>query len=283
MSMECAGKVPRVSVVIPAYNNAQFLGKTIDSILSQDYDDYELIVADHSSGDETGEVIERYAGNPLVRVMPPTPPGGGAVANWNRVSGYARGELVKLVCGDDLIAPSALREQVAALDANPSAVLVASPRTLIDSNGKVILHRRGLAGLRGLVSGHVAIRAAVRAGTNIFGEPACVMFKRQILEREGGWDSRFPYLIDQATYARILLHGDMVALPKVLASFRISSGQWSVRLVRQQAEQAMAFHADLRANNKGLLSRMDLLIGNARVIAVSYARRVAYLSMRSRM
>lgn len=276
-------RAPRVSVVVPAYNNAEFLGKTIESILAQDYADYELIVADHSSLDKTGEVIERYAGNPRVRVMTPTPAGGGALANWNRVSGFARGEFVKLVCGDDLIAPSALREQVAALDANPSAVLVASPRALIDSNGKVILQCRGLAGLRGLVLGRVAVRAAVRAGTNIFGEPACVLFRREILEREGGWDSQFPYLIDQATYTRILLHGNMVALPKVLASFRISSGQWSVRLVRQQAEQAMAFHAALRANNKGMLSRLDLLTGNAKAIAISYARRLAYLSMRSRM
>lgn len=276
-------RAPRVSVVIPAYNNAQFLGETIESILSQDYDDYELVVADHSSVDKTGEIIERYAGNPFVRVMTPTPAGGGALANWNRVSGFARGEFVKLVCGDDLIAPSALREQVAALDANPSAALVASRRALVDSNGKVILQRRGLAGLRGLVPGRVAVRASVRAGTNIFGEPACVLFRRQILERVGGWDSRFPYLIDQATYTRILFHGDMVALPKVLASFRISSGQWSVQLVRQQAEQAMAFHAALRESNEGLLSRVDMLTGNARAIAISYARRLAYLSMRSRM
>lgn len=283
MSLEIIGKIPRVSVVVPAYNNAKFLGKTIESILAQDYDDYELILADHSSLDRTSEIIGRYAGDPRVKVMTPTPAGGGALANWNRVSGFARGEFLKLVCGDDLITSGALHEQVAALDTNPSAVLVASPRALIDSNDKVILRRRGLAGLRGLVSGRVAVRAAVRAGTNIFGEPACVMFKRQLLERVGGWDGQYPYLIDQATYTRILLHGDLVALPKVLASFRISSSQWSVRLVRQQAEQAIAFHAALHAGNKGLLSRADLLTGNARAIAISYARRLAYVSMRSRM
>lgn len=283
MSLESTDRTPKISVVVPAYNNAGFLGETIESILAQDYDDYELVVADHSSQDETGEIIARYAGNPHIRIMAPTPPGGGALANWNRVSGFARGEFIKLVCGDDLIASNALREQATALEANPTAVLVASPRRLIDSNGKVILRRRGLAGLRGLVAGRAAVRAAVRAGTNIFGEPACVMFKRQVLERVGGWDSQYPYLIDQATYTRMLFHGDMVALPKVLASFRISSGQWSVRLVRQQADQAMAFHAALRAGNEGLLSRVDLLTGNARAIAISYARRLAYVSMRSRM
>jgi glycosyltransferase involved in cell wall biosynthesis len=269
--------------VVPAYNNAEFLAQTIESILAQDYRDFELIVADHSSTDGTSEVIGKYAANPLVRVLPPTPVGGGALANWNRVSEHARGELIKLVCSDDLLAPTALSEQVAALDANPSAVLVASPRALVDSNGKVILRRRGLSGLSGLISGRAAIRAAVRAGTNIFGEPACVLFRRDILVREGGWDNRFPYLIDQATYTRVMLHGDMVALPRVLASFRISAGQWSVRLVKEQARQARSFHGALRSEHMDLLSRTDVLYGNAKAAAVAYVRRIAYALLRARM
>src|SRR5690242_20741802 len=99
---------PRVSVVIPAYNNAPYLPATLDSILAQDYDDYEVLVADHSSSDATQQVLERYANSPRVRVLPPTPAGGGALANWNRVSFEARGEFLKLVCGDDLIASDAL-------------------------------------------------------------------------------------------------------------------------------------------------------------------------------
>ncbi|MGH2509567.1 MAG: glycosyltransferase [Ktedonobacteraceae bacterium] len=273
---------PKVSVVVPAYNNADFIGQTIESILAQDYPDFEVVVADHSSSDETSDVIRRYATSPILRILPPTPAGGGAVANWDRVSRYAKGELLKLVCGDDLIAPSALREQVAAFDAHPSAVLVASPRRLIDADGRVVLQRRGLAGLRGLISGRAAIRAGVRAGANIFGEPACVLLKREILDVVGGWDSRFPYLIDQATYTRMMIHGDVVALPRVLAAFRISAGQWSVRLARQQAAQVCAFHAALRVEYAGLLSGLDVVLGNSRAIVMSYARRFIYSSMRVR-
>ena len=119
---------PRVSVVVPAYNNADFLADTLESILAQDYDDYELVIADHSSSDRTAQVLGAYAARSRVRVLAPTPAGGGALANWNRVSEHAHGEFIKLVCGDDLIAPSALREQVQALDRNPTAVFVASPR-----------------------------------------------------------------------------------------------------------------------------------------------------------
>ncbi|WP_426662531.1 glycosyltransferase family 2 protein [Rhodanobacter aciditrophus] len=277
------GKPPRVSVVVPAYNNAGFLAQTIESILAQDYRDFELILADHSSTDGTSEIISTYATAPRVRALPPTPAGGGALANWNRVSEHARGELIKLVCGDDLLAPTALSEQVAALDANPSAVLVASPRSLVDSTGKLILQRRGLSGLSGLISGRVAARVAVRAGTNIFGEPACVLFRRDILLKEGGWDNRFPYLIDQATYTRIMLHGDLVALPRVLASFRISAGQWSVQLVKEQARQAREFHAALYSEYENLLSWTDVMYGDAKATAMAYVRRFVYMLLRARM
>lgn len=274
---------PRVSVVVPAYNNADYLGQTLDSILAQDYTDFELVVADHSSADATAVLLERYAARPRVRVLDPTPAGGGALANWNRVSEHARGELIKLVCGDDLIAPTALREQVQALDENPTAVFVASPRDLIDAQGKVVMQARGLAGLRGRVSGREAVRRSVLAGTNIFGEPGCVMFRRELLVREGGWDNSFPYLIDQASYTRVMLHGDMVALPRTLASFRISASQWSVRLAQEQANQACAFHRDLRRRDPGLLSALDVAHGNAKARLMARMRRFAYMWLRRRM
>ena len=274
---------PRVSVVVPAYNNAQYLAATLDSVLAQDFTDYELVVADHSSSDATAEILGRYASHPKVRVLPPTPTGGGALANWNRVSRHARGELLKLVCGDDLVAPGLLREQVGALDAHPGAVLVACTRDVIDASGRVLIHDRGLAGLEGRVSGADALRATVRAGTNIFGEPGCVLFRRDLLELEGGWDSTWPYLIDQATYARILMHGDMVALRMPLASFRISAGQWSVRLAGQHAGQSMAFHKWLQQAHPGLLSVGDVVLGNMRTMALGIARRAAYFWLRRRM
>lgn len=274
---------PRVSVVVPAYNNADFLAATIDSILAQDYDDFELVVADHSSTDASGEILRRYASHPVVRVLSPTPPGGGALANWNRVSRHARGELLKLVCGDDLIAPGALREQVAALDAHPSAVLVAASRHLIDASGSIVVRNRGLARLDGLVTGQEAMRATVLAGTNIFGEPGCVLFRRELLEAEGGWDGALPYLIDQATYVRIMRYGDMVALRKPLASFRISAGQWSVRLLGQQARQSIAFHRMLRQRHPGLLPAWAVVVGDIRSLALALVRRAAYFLLRGRM
>ena len=196
-----------MSVVVPSYNNASFIEATIDSVLGQTFEDFELVVADHSSADGTWERLQRYSLDPRVRLLR-TAAGGGAQQNWEQVTTEARGELVKLVCGDDIIYPDCLRLQVEAMDANPSVVLVAAQRDLIDARGGPVKARRGLAGLNGLVPGRVAVRHTVVAGSNIFGEPACVLIRRAALERSGGWDGRQPFVIDEATYANVLLLGD---------------------------------------------------------------------------
>src|SRR5207344_678025 len=97
--------------------------------------------------------------------------------------------------------------------------------------------RRGLAGLAGRVPGRMAVRHTVVAGSNIFGEPACVLFRRDALDGAGGWDGRHPYVIDEATYVKVLLHGDFFGIDRALAAFRLSSSQWSVHLARDQSSQ----------------------------------------------
>lgn len=273
---------PRVSIVIPAYNNAAYLAATLESVSAQTYSDFEIVIADHSSVDGTAAVIDSFSGDPRIRVLSPTPHGGGAKANWNRVSQHATGEWIKLVCGDDLIAPDALEVQMAAAQAHPSAVMVASKRAIVDAHGAPVIGSRGLAGLDGLVSGPEAVRATVRSGTNIFGEPAAVLLKREVLA-QGWWDDSFPYMIDETAYVRVLRSGDLVAVPQTLASFRISASQWSVRLAAAQAEQAAGLHKAILAAHPEAVSSADVRRGNALALANAYARRLVYMGLRRRM
>ena len=274
--------MPRVSVVVPSYNNASFIEATMDSILAQTFEDFELVAADHSSVDGTWELLQRYGADPRVRLLR-TEAGGGAPRNWGRVTDAARGELVKLVCGDDIIYPDCLSRQVEAMDANPSVVLVAAQRDLIDARGDVVLHRRGLAGLAGRVCGKAAARHTVLAGSNIFGEPACVLIRRETLQEAGGWDGRHPFVIDEASYVSVLLRGDLFGIDTALAAFRLSSSQWSVHLARQQSGQVIGFHHRLAEDTLGLLSRADLFRGDTRARGTAYARRLAYLWAGRRM
>ena len=273
---------PLVSIVIPAYNNAEYLDETMRSVLAQTYERIEVIVADHSSTDDTLAVMKRYENDPRVTLLS-TEAGGGALRNWNRVSQAATGEYLKLVCGDDIIRPELVERQVAALEAAPGSVLAATKRDIVDADGRPFVRGRGLGRLRGRVSGAAAARATVRAGTNIFGEPACVLMRRDALESAGWWDNRFPYLIDVASYVRVMLQGDVVALDESLASFRVSESQWSVRLVRDQASQTIGFNRSLRAERPDVVRRVDLSLGDLRARLMARVRQASYLYLGRRM
>lgn len=274
--------MPLVSVVIPSYNNAAYIAATMESVLAQTLTDFELVVADHSSTDGTPEVLARFADDPRVRILT-TPAGGGAKANWDRVSREAAGEFVKLVCGDDLLQPQALQVQVSALQDHPGAAMVASQRRIVDARGEQIVARRGLAGLTGVIPGPRAVRRSVVVGSNIFGEPLCVLMRRAALTQVGLWDAAFPYLIDQVTYSRILGTGDLLALPEVVGDFRLSSTQWSVDLANSQARQARGFHHWAAQTYPEAISKVDVARGDVRATAMAYSRRTLYWVLARRM
>jgi len=273
--------VPLVSVVIPAYNNGRTLAETMRSVLTQEGVDFELVVADHSSTDDSAEIARSFEHDPRVTVLT-TPSGGGAPRNWNRVTEAARGELLKLVCGDDVLRPGTLARQAAIL-ADPGVVLTACRRDVVDAGGRTIMADWGLRGLRRRMSGADAVRKAVRAGSNLFGEPASVMLRRAVLAETGGWFPEFPYLIDQASYTRVLMHGDFVPDTVTGATFRMSSTQWSVALTRDQSSQARGYNHWIRETYPGVLSRADVLIGDARAWMMAHARRVSYALLERRM
>jgi glycosyltransferase involved in cell wall biosynthesis len=127
-------KKPKVSVVIPAYNCAEYISETIESVLNQTYHDYEIIVVDDGSTDATGEVVKEY-GDRLQYIYQQNQ---GAAAARNRGIRLARGELIAFLDGDDLFLPNKLAVQAAYFDANPSVGMVKTGWQIIDQHGKFV-------------------------------------------------------------------------------------------------------------------------------------------------
>lgn len=200
--------------------------------------------------------------------------------NWNRVSQAARGEYLKLLPADDLLAPRALEVQVAALDAHPQAALAASSRRMITDSGEVLLARRGLpASLIGYHDAPAAVRATVRAGTNVFGEPGAVLLRRSALEEAGWWDGRSGYAIDVQTYVNVLAHGGVVGIDEVLSSFRISAQQWSVQLANSQASEMARVFRGFRQQYPSWLTATDVRLGTVKAWLSAMGRRVIYVGL----
>jgi glycosyltransferase involved in cell wall biosynthesis len=129
--------VPRLSVGLAVYNGEEFLGESIDSLLGQRFGDFELIISDNASTDQTAEICHDYERqDSRIRYFRQRT-NIGATPNHNFVVDQARGELFKWASDDDLYARELLSRCVAALDEHPTAVLANSWTATISPAGTV--------------------------------------------------------------------------------------------------------------------------------------------------
>jgi glycosyltransferase involved in cell wall biosynthesis len=265
---------PTVSVCIPAYNAARFIREAVTSVLTQTFEDLELVVVDDASSDGTADIVEELADG-RVRVMR-NAKNLGAAGNWNRAMELTGGRFVKLLCNDDYLRPTCLEEQVASLESHPEVVLTAAKRNVVDEAGRVLLRDRGLTTLEGVVDGPMAIRATVRSGTNIFGEPVCVLMRKEAVLRCGPFTRELPYMIDVEYWTRLLRLGSLYALPHTLGAFRVVSTSLSVQLARRQASEAITLFRRLQAEHPTAVGRGDLVMGAGRAAVLASGRGAIY-------
>jgi len=214
---------PLVSICIPTFNNATMVADALASALAQNHAPLEILVLDNHSSDDTPEVIRRVAGNdPRVRSVR-HPANVGMAGNFNQALALSTGALVLILCADDLIAPRCASVLAAALTAEPSAVMAACGRQLIDGQlqPKKVERPRNQ---RETVEGS-ALTLECFARGNIIGEPSAVMFRRSAAER--GFREEYHQLLDMEMWFHLLSQGNAVFVPDVLSSIRRHSGQWS--------------------------------------------------------
>jgi len=235
-------KRPKVSVCIPSYNCARYLPEAIESVLEQEFRDFELLIIDDASTDGSRAIIEKYAALDCRVAVQSNPVNLGAVPNWNRCLAQAKGDYVKFLCCDDTLATAqALGKLAGLLEASPSAVLAASARNIIDEHSRVMEVCDALAA-PGLGSGHEVVARCLEQNTNLIGEPSAVMFRRRNADR--GFDERYRQIVDMEMWFHLLEQGDIVYTSQPLCSFR------------RHSQQLTAFN---RANRLGVLEQTMLL------------------------
>lgn len=226
---------PRVSIVIPVYNGRPYVQAALESALNQSYQNTEVIVIDNASTDGTAEWLKSLS-NPKLKIVFRNSTQSSA-ANWTQAVVAGSGEFLKLLCADDMLDNDIVGEQVRLLEKYPTAVMAASKRRIIDSNGIVRKKQHGLNGFRKLESGESALKKCLIAGTNLLGEPGSVMFRSELVKDAMPWPSEWPYLTDLAIYADLMQVGQVASSFKVQASFRVSAHSWSASLLGQQSAQ----------------------------------------------
>jgi glycosyltransferase involved in cell wall biosynthesis len=129
--------VPKLSVGLPVYNGSAYVAESIEALLGQTFEDFELIISDNASTDDTGDICRSYEKlDSRIRYYR-QPRNVGLAPNHNFCVEQARAELFKWAAGDDLYARDLLEKCVAALDEYPQVVLAHSFTAMIDGDGTV--------------------------------------------------------------------------------------------------------------------------------------------------
>ena len=128
--------MPRVSIGLPVYNGEKFIREAIDSIFSQTFEDFELIISDNGSTDRTQQICQAYAAQDLRIRYYRNKKNIGAARNYNLVFELASGEYFKWAAHDDLCAPEYLERCVEILDRDPDVVLCYPKTSIIDEHGE---------------------------------------------------------------------------------------------------------------------------------------------------
>lgn len=258
-----------LSVCVPAYQAGRTLDPTLRSILSQDVD-FELLVLDNGSTDETGEIAASFD-DPRVRVErnDSTLPIGD---NWNRAVGLSTGELIKVVCADDILLPGSLAAQLEVM-ADPAFAISSSRFQVIDEQGELVETDLGLPGLRGVHGPRDLARIIVRRGPADFGPTAAAMFRREHFDRVGGLRGDLVFPMDVDLFARVGQFGLFFGLPEVAAAWRDSSFNLCSRTSTvSKLTETLRFHHRLARDHPRLLSPLDVAIGDLRLARTALER-----------
>lgn len=217
--------MPKVSVIVPNYNHARFLRRRIESVLGQTFQDFELILLDDCSTDESRSILLEYADDTRVRIEFNTVNSGSAFKQWNKGVRLARGEYVWIAESDDYADERLLERLVPLLDAEASLVFAYCRSWRILADGQIVgsyeVHldpQRWRSDF--WADGREECENYLVRGNTITNTSA-VLFRREVYLRVGGADESLVLCGDWKLWAAMALTGRIAHLGEPLNYYRL--------------------------------------------------------------
>ena len=219
--------MPKVSIIVPNYNHARFLRQRMESILNQTFQDFELILLDDCSNDDSRSILSSYASDPRVRLDFNEKNSGGTYKQWNKGVRLARAEYVWIAESDDYADPRLLARLVRSFDTDPTTVLSFCRSLCVTEDGRVdgFAEDRFWAAdedcwstdycMRGQ---EVCDRYMVRR--NIVLNASSAVFRKAAYEQTGGADEAMRLCSDWKLWAALMLQGKVAYLSEPLNFYR---------------------------------------------------------------
>ena len=204
---------PAVSVVMAAWNAEATIGEAIRSILAQTHADFELIIIDDGSSDDTNRAVVVFNDDRIHLIA--SPKNLGLAPSLNIGIAAARGEFIARIDADDGCRPERLERQLAFMQQHPEVGMVGTAFDVMDEASR-IYDRRSRHGGDEYCQTELLVWNPFCAGS--------AMMRRGLLEELGGYDERFPTSEDYDLWLRIAERARMAILPEVLYCWRTSAG-----------------------------------------------------------
>lgn len=245
---------PLVSIITPTYNHERFIGDCIRSVLSQTFNDWEMIIVDDGSLDRTSGIIQQFT-DPRIRYVRQEHLGAYKLGvTYNKALTMARGEFIAILEGDDYWPDYKLERQIPYFTAQ-GIILTYGECIESNENGKPIIHRTILVDkdIRENRPIGSALREFVKPQNFIY--PRVVMIRKEVLLKIGGFvQPEYLPLVDFPTWCRLALEGEFKSIPQPLGFWRrhlrsVSFQEsFSIRkgFVRYIQEFIVQYHAELK-------------------------------------
>ena len=216
------GSVPAISVLMPCYNAERFLPEAIQSILDQTFGDFEFVIVDDGSTDNTLNVLRMFAERDhRIRVIENDH--GGISSALNRGVAECRGEWIARMDGDDIALPDRLEKQVKAARENPRVVVWGAYAYHINRDGRTLgISRTG-------PTSEQHFREMRSSGGEVHVIHPTAMLHRQTLLGAGGYDAKYNGCEDFELFDRMSECGPVVAITEPLLRYRIHSSSVSMK------------------------------------------------------
>lgn len=268
--------MPSISVCMPTYNGAAYLREAIDSVLKQTYRDFELVITDDCSSDNTLEIVRSYD-DPRIRVHE-NDQNKGLVGNWNECLGRAEGKYIQFFFQDDLMSADNLEEKFSFMEQDSSLALCFSASCIVGSDGSVTMRRRPFKKTQVFDGKSFALKSF--RSHNLYGEPSNVMLRSETMREVGAFNPTLSYTPDWEYWIRMSLHGNVGYIDKYLASFRVAEGSTTSGLFKEKdgvlAQDDRDFVGSLRNCPQLNLSSQDIAAHERSIRLRNFAKRIYF-------
>jgi glycosyltransferase involved in cell wall biosynthesis len=222
-------KPPTVSIVVPNYNHARFLRRRIDSIVEQTFQDFELILLDDCSTDNSRVILSKNASDPRVRLEFNKTNSGSTFMQWNKGVLFARGKYVWIAESDDYAEPHLLESLVKVLDDNVNVTFAYCRSQCVSTDNRVLgfadsIFFPGVDPQRWLTDFNVDGQEECRTHLvrcNTVPNASAVLFRKMKYEQAGGADESLRLCGDWKLWASLALMGDVGYIAQPLNFFRL--------------------------------------------------------------